>query len=91
VTTKVSATSRPSKAPRLAPALTAEERLRVYTPEEVSEKQLILCTPRWLRDNAYKRLIPFTQHPSGIGFRLEHIDAINHSRDRWPAGFDRAA
>lgn len=90
MSTQVSVTQPRTTTPR--PTLTAVEKRRVYTPEEVVELKLIRCKVRWLKDMAYARRIPFAKQPGGIGFRLDHIDAINASFEEcWPEGFSRAA
>lgn len=71
--------------------LTAEERLRCYTPEEVVALKLLRCSVRWLKDSAYARAIPFTKVAGRIAFRLDHIAAISQAGDSSPANFGRRA
>ena len=65
-------------------ALTAEERMRVYSPEEVISLKLLNCSVRWLKEAAYGRKVPFTKQPSGMGFRLDQIWWISQSFDQQP-------
>lgn len=65
--------------------LTAEDRLRVYSPEEVVELKLLPCKVRWLKEMAYARKIPATKVAGKLGFRLDHILAISMAGDIGPA------
>ncbi|MEY9937353.1 hypothetical protein [Streptacidiphilus sp. MAP5-3] len=85
-----------SKAPRdplpeTATNLTAEERLRCYTPDEVVELKLLRVSARWLKDMAYKRAIPHTKVAGRIAFRLDHIAAISAAGDEPVIAFGRRA
>ncbi|MFE2346421.1 MerR family transcriptional regulator [Kitasatospora cineracea] len=67
------------------PTLTAEEKLRLYTPEEVFELKLLRWSPRTLLDQAYAKKIPHTKSGGRICFRLDHIWAIQQAGDVNPA------
>ncbi|WP_051943863.1 hypothetical protein [Streptacidiphilus rugosus] len=77
--------------PELPFALTAEERLRHYTPEEVVELRLLPVGVRWLKRNANAKRIPHTLLGERITFRLEHLYAISLSREIDPALQGRVA
>ena len=71
--------------------LTAEDKLRIYSPEEVNKLKLLPVSARWLKEQAYKCLIPHTKVAGKIGFRLDHILAISTAGDRDPATRGRRA
>ncbi|MFJ5070191.1 hypothetical protein ACIQC7_27660 [Kitasatospora sp. NPDC088556] len=75
------------------PDLTAEERLRLYTPEQVIEMGLLPYTVRTLKIAAHQRRIPHTTTNRKIRFRLDHIFAIQQAGEVDPAtrGRRRAA
>ncbi|MFJ5923887.1 helix-turn-helix domain-containing protein [Kitasatospora sp. NPDC092948] len=75
------------------PRLTAEERLRLYTPAEVVALGLLPWSERTLLDMAYAKKIPHTKPGGKIRFRLDHIAAIQQAGDVNPAtrGRRRAA
>ena len=79
--------------PNLAAEFTAEERLRLYTAEEVVAMKLLPYTARTLRDAAHQRRVPHTTVNRKVRFRLEHIAAIQQAADVDPAtrGRRRAA
>lgn len=67
------------------PTLTAEEKLRLYTPEEVFELKLLRWSPRTLLDQAYAKKIPHLKVCGKVLFRLDHILAIQQAGDVNPA------
>ncbi|MGE7432787.1 hypothetical protein [Kitasatospora sp. NPDC001175] len=69
--------------------LTAAERLRLYTPEEVIAMQLLPYTVRTLKDAAYGKRIPHTTVGRKVRFRLDHIWAIQQASDVDPAARGR--
>ncbi len=71
--------------------LTPEERLRVYTPQEVVDLKLLRCGVDWLKEKAYARKIPFSKQPGGIGFRLDQIWQISTSFDQLVGDYGRKA
>jgi hypothetical protein len=64
---------------------TAEERLRLYTVEEVIAMKLLPYTTRTLRDAAHQRRVPHTTVNRKVRFRLEHVFAIQQAGDVDPA------
>ncbi|MFG3228165.1 hypothetical protein ACGF07_25735 [Kitasatospora sp. NPDC048194] len=79
--------------PNLTAEYTAEERLRLYTVEEVIDMKLLPYTARTLRDAAHRRRVPHTTVNRKVRFRLEHILQIQLACDVDPAsrGSRRAA
>jgi hypothetical protein len=75
------------------PVLSAADRLRLYTPEEVIEMKLLPYTVRTLKDAAYNKRIPHTKVAGKICFRLDHVFAIQQAGEVDPAtrGRRRAA
>jgi hypothetical protein len=70
--------------------LTAADRLRLYTPEEVIEMGLLpYGSPRTLREACYSRKIPFTKIAGKIRFNLGHVYAIQQAGDVDPAARGR--
>lgn len=61
------------------PVLTAADRLRLYTPEEVIELRLLPHSVRTLKDAAYGRRVPHLKVAGKICFRLDHILAIQQA------------
>lgn len=75
------------------PALTAADRLRLYTPDEVIELKLLPYTKGSLLAACYAKRIPHTKVAGKIMFRLDHIFATQQAGDVNPAtrGRRRAA
>jgi hypothetical protein len=71
--------------------LTAEDRLRLYTPEEVIEMGFLPFTVRTLKEAAYAKRVPHTKLNGKIRFRLDHIWAISTAGDVNPATSGRRA
>lgn len=71
--------------------LTAADRLRLYTPEEVIEMKLLPHTIGTLKDAAYRRKVPHTKVAGRICFRLDHILAIQQAGEYNPALHSRRA
>ncbi|GAA1160726.1 hypothetical protein F4556_005213 [Kitasatospora gansuensis] len=67
------------------PVLTAADRLRLYTPEEVIGMKLLAHSVRTLKDLAYAREIPHTRSAGKVMFRLDHILKIQLAGDVDPA------
>ncbi|WP_034088829.1 hypothetical protein [Streptacidiphilus albus] len=71
--------------------LSAEEKLRLYSAEEVVELKMVRCSARWLKEQAYKRAIPSTRSAGKLFFRLDHIVQISIAGDQSPATRGRRA
>lgn len=65
--------------------LSAEERLRHYSADEIEELNLLPVKARWLREQAYLRKIPATKVGGKLRFRLDHILAISLAGEIGPA------
>ena len=65
--------------------LTAADRLRLYSPEEVIALGLLPYTVGTLKDSAYRKKIPHTKVAGKIRFRLDHIYAIQQAGEVDPA------
>jgi hypothetical protein len=65
--------------------LTATDRLRLYSPEEVIALGLLAYTVGTLKDSAYRKKIPHTKVAGKICFRLDHIFAIQQAGEVDPA------
>jgi hypothetical protein len=80
-------------APALPDWLTAADRLRLYTAEEVIEMKLLTHTLRTLKDAAYGRRVPHVKVAGKVRFRLDHVWQIQQAGEVDPAtrGRRRAA
>jgi hypothetical protein len=65
--------------------LTAADRLRLYTPEEVVAAGWLPHTVRSLKDLCYAKKVPHTKVGGKNMFRLDHIWAIQQVGDVDPA------
>ncbi len=72
-------------------SFTAEERLRLYTVEEVIAMKLLPYTLRTLRIACHQRRVPHTTSNRKIRFRIDHILAIQQAGDVNPATRGRRA
>lgn len=77
--------------PELPEWLTATDRLRLYSPEEVIALGLLPHTIGTLRDSAYRKKIPHAKVAGKIRFRLDHIFAIQQAGEVDPATRGRRA
>lgn len=92
MSTLVKAVKRPSKAQvDEDPAQLTEAAVRHYTAEEIEAKRLLPCKARWLKEQAYARLIPFNGTAGKLTWRLDQILAISRSFDSVPIGTRRTA
>lgn len=73
------------------PVLTAVDRLRLYTAEEVIGLKLLAYTVRTLKDAAYERRVPHTRSGGKVRFRLDHILKIQLAGDVDPADYGHRA
>ncbi|MFF2349058.1 hypothetical protein ACFVVL_04665 [Kitasatospora sp. NPDC058115] len=64
--------------------LTATDRLRLYSPEEVIEMGLLPYTIGTLKDAAYRKRIPYIKVAGKIRFRLDHIWQIQQAGEYNP-------
>jgi hypothetical protein len=71
--------------------LTATDRLRLYSPEEVIALGLLPHTIGTLKDAAYRKRVPHTKVAGKIRFRLDHIYEIQQAGESNPATRGRAA
>lgn len=71
--------------------LTATDRLRLYTPQEVIDMGLLPHTIGTLKDAAYRKRIPHTKVAGKIRFRLDHIWEIQKAGEVDPTTRGRVA
>ncbi|GAA2838081.1 hypothetical protein RMN57_12945 [Kitasatospora sp. CM 4170] len=71
--------------------LTATDRLRLYSPEEVIALGLLPHTIGTLKDAAYRKRVPHTKVAGKIRFRLDHIYEIQQAGESNPATRGRRA
>jgi hypothetical protein len=73
--------------------LTATDRLRLYSPEEVIALGLLPHTIGTLKDAAYRKRVPCLKVAGKIRFRLDHVWQIQQAGEVDPAtrGRRRAA
>lgn len=65
--------------------LTAEEKLRHYSAQEIEDLKLLPVKARWLREQAYARKIPACKVAGKLRWRMDQILAISLMGDIGPA------